>query len=58
MSEMDQYMFIMKQIEQFESELEGFEYVPSNSEDSFKKSSTFAIVVIFFIMVLHQVLKF
>ena len=51
-------MQIIKNIKKFESELEGMEYKPSNSENGFKKASTFLIVILMFLMIAHQIIKF
>ena len=52
-AEIDQYNMIMKNIETFESQLEGLDYVPSNKEENFKKASTFLIVILMFLMIAH-----
>ena len=51
-------MQIVDNIRKFESELEGMEYKPSNAEDNFKKASTFIIVILMFLMIAHQAIKF
>ena len=56
--EYEQYMQIVANIRKFESELEGMEYKPSNAEDNFKKVSTFIIVILMFLMIAHQAIKF
>ena len=57
-SEYEQYVAIIGKIKEFKNQLEGMEYIPSNHENNFKKCGTFAIVIILFVMVAHQVLKY
>ena len=56
--ELNQYAYVMQQIDSFGEHLEGMHYGISKAEGDFYNCSKIGISMIFIFMVLHQLLKF
>jgi len=55
---MDQYTWLMHQIDNFGEHLEGMKYGTSRAEDQFKKCATIGVLFLAVFMIAHQIMKF